>query len=45
MYSVRTHSLRKHFRTQMSASRIDSEIIKYFMGKTIETYEDVQSLA
>jgi len=28
----------------MSASRIDSEIIKYFMGKTIDTYEDVQSL-
>jgi site-specific recombinase XerD len=44
MYSVRTHSLRKYFRTQMSASRIDSEIIKYFMGKTIDTYEDVQSL-
>jgi site-specific recombinase XerD len=44
MYSVRTHSLRKYFRTQMSASKIDSEIIKYFMGKTIDTYEDVQSL-
>jgi hypothetical protein len=28
----------------MSASKIDSEIIKYFMGKTIDTYEDVQSL-
>jgi hypothetical protein len=44
MYSVRTHSLRKYFRTQMSASKIDGEIIKYFMGKTIDTYEDVQSL-
>jgi site-specific recombinase XerD len=44
MYSVRTHSLRKYFRTQMSASKLDSEIIKYFMGKTIDTYEDVQSL-
>ena len=44
MYSVRTHSLRKWFRTQMSASKIDSEITKYFMGKTIDTYEDVQSL-
>jgi len=44
MYSVRTHSLRKWFRTQMSASKLDSEIVKYFMGKTIDTYEDVQSL-
>jgi hypothetical protein len=44
MYSVRTHSIRKWFRTQMSASKIDSEITKYFMGKTIDPYEDVQSL-
>src|SRR5208283_5522771 len=44
MYTVRTHSLRKYFRTQMSKSKIDSEIIKYMMGKTIDTYEDVQSL-
>ena len=44
MYSVRTHSLRKFFRTQLSASKIDDEIIKYMMGKTIDTYEDVQSL-
>ena len=28
----------------MSASKLDSEITKYFMGKTIDTYEDVQSL-
>jgi hypothetical protein len=44
MYSVRTHSLRKWFRTQMSASKIDSEINNYFLGKTIDPYEDVQSL-
>lgn len=44
MYTVRTHSLRKFFRTQLSAAKIDDEIIKYFMGKTIDTYEDVQSL-
>lgn len=44
MYSVRTHSLRKYFRTQMSASKVDSEIINYMMGHTIDTYEDVQSL-
>ena len=44
MYSVRTHSLRKYFRTQMSAAKIDSEITEYMMGHTINTYEDVQSL-
>jgi len=44
MYTVRTHSLRKFFRTQMSAAKIDTEIINYFMGHTIDTYEDVQSL-
>ena len=44
MYSVRTHSLRKYFRTQMSATKVDTEIIQYMMGHTIDTYEDVQSL-
>ena len=44
MYSVRTHSLRKFFRTQLSAAKIDAEIIKYMMGHTVDTYEDVQSL-
>jgi site-specific recombinase XerD len=44
MYSVRTHSLRKFFRTQMSAAKIDPEIVQYMMGHTIDTYEDVQSL-
>ena len=44
MYRVRTHSLRKFFRTQLSSTKIDDEIIKYMMGKTIDTYEDVQSL-
>ena len=44
MYSVRTHSLRKFFRSQLSVSKIDSEIVEYMMGHTIDTYEDVQSL-
>ena len=44
MYDVRTHSLRKFFRTQMSAAKIDDEIKEYMMGHTISTYEDVQSL-
>ncbi len=44
MYNVRTHSLRKFFRTQLSTAKIDSEIVEYMMGHTINTYEDVQSL-
>jgi site-specific recombinase XerD len=44
MYSVRTHSLRKFFRTQMSSVKIDTEIVQYMMGHTIDVYEDVQSL-
>jgi site-specific recombinase XerD len=44
MYSVRTHSLRKFFRSQLSTAKIDTEIVEYMMGHTINTYEDVQSL-
>jgi site-specific recombinase XerD len=44
MYSVRTHSLRKFFRSQLSTAKIDSEIVEYMIGHTINTYEDVQSL-
>ena len=44
MYSVRTHSLRKFFRSQMSTAKIDTEIVEYMMGHTISTYTDVQSL-
>ncbi|MGA2680533.1 MAG: hypothetical protein ABSF44_01885 [Candidatus Bathyarchaeia archaeon] len=44
MYSVRTHSLRKFFRSQLSTAKIDTENILYRMGHTIGTYEDVQSL-
>jgi site-specific recombinase XerD len=44
MYSVRCHSLRKFFRTQMGAAKLDSEVIEYMMGHTISTYDDIQSL-
>jgi hypothetical protein len=44
MYTVRTHSLRKYFRTQLSAAKIDDEIKEYMLGHTVSTYEDVQSL-
>jgi hypothetical protein len=41
---VRTHSLRKFFKSQMNAAKIDTDIVNYMMGHTIDTYEDVQSL-
>ena len=44
MYSVRVHSLRKFFRSQMSIAKIDPELVEYMMGHTIDTYTDVQSL-
>jgi site-specific recombinase XerD len=44
MYTVRTHSLRKFFRSQLSTAKIDSEIVEYMMGHTVGTYEDVQSI-
>ncbi|MDR2204239.1 MAG: site-specific integrase [Nitrososphaerota archaeon] len=44
MYSVRTHSLRKFFRSQLSTAKIDPEIVEYMMGHTINTYTDIQSL-
>jgi len=44
MYSVRTHSLRKFFRSQLSTAKIDAEIVEYMMGHTVSTYTDIQSL-
>ena len=44
MYTVRTHSLRKFFKSQLLAAKIESEIVEYMMGHTISTYADVQSL-
>jgi Phage integrase family len=44
MYSVRCHSLRKYFKSQMLGSKIDPAIVEYMMGHTISTYADVQSL-
>lgn len=42
-YPIRPHSLRKYFRTQLGAiSTIPTDYIKYMMGRTISTYNDVQ---
>lgn len=44
MYDVRTHSLRKYFRTQMLSATIKEELIQYMLGHTVDTYADIQSL-
>jgi len=41
-YQVRVHSLRKYFKTQMTALGVNSDYIEYMMGHIIDTYHDVQ---
>jgi hypothetical protein len=41
-YDLRTHSIRKFFRTQMAALGVDRDYIEYMMGHTISTYHDIQ---
>jgi hypothetical protein len=41
-YEVRAHSLRKYFKTQMTAQGVNSDYIEYMMGHVIDTYHDVQ---
>jgi len=40
--SVCVHSLRKYFKTQLTALGVPSDYIEYMMGHKISTYEDVQ---
>ncbi len=44
MYTLRVHSIRKFFKTQLLALGIQPDYVDYFMGDTIDTYDDVQSL-
>jgi site-specific recombinase XerD len=44
MYDLRTHSLRKYFKTQMMALGVQPDYIDYMMGHTVDTYDDIQSL-
>lgn len=44
MYDLRTHSLRKYFKTQMLALGIQGDYVDYMMGHTVDTYDDIQSL-
>jgi len=41
-YELRTHSIRKFFRTQMAALGVQADYIEYMMGHTISTYHDIQ---
>jgi hypothetical protein len=41
-YTVRPHSIRKFFRTQMAALGVQTDYIEYMMGHTISTYHDIQ---
>ncbi|MDR2699252.1 MAG: tyrosine-type recombinase/integrase [Nitrososphaerota archaeon] len=44
MYDLRVHSLRKYFKTQLTALSVPHDYVEYMMGHTISTYDDVQSL-
>jgi hypothetical protein len=38
------HSIRKYFKTQMLALGVQPDYVDYFMGHTVDTYHDIQSL-
>lgn len=44
MYTLRVHSLRKYFKTQLLSLGIQPDYVDYMMGHTVDTYHDVQSL-
>ena len=44
MYELRLHSLRKYFKTQLSALGVQSDYMDYMMGYTVSVYNDIQSL-
>ncbi len=41
-YEIRIHSLRKFFRTQLTALGVPVDYIEYMMGHKLSTYHDVQ---
>jgi hypothetical protein len=44
MYTLRVHSLRKYFKTQLLSLGVQSDYADYMMGHIIDTYHDIQSL-
>jgi site-specific recombinase XerD len=43
-YDLRTHSIRKYFKTQFLALGVQPDYVDYFMGHVIDTYHDIQSI-
>ncbi|HJX23598.1 MAG TPA: site-specific integrase [Candidatus Bathyarchaeia archaeon] len=43
-YQYRAHSLRKYFKTQMTAQGVQPDYVEYMMGHKISTYHDVEGL-
>lgn len=43
-YDLRTHSLRKYFKTQMLALGVQPDYVDYFMGHVLDIYHDIQSI-
>ncbi len=41
---MRVHSLRKYFKTQLLALGVQPDYVDYFMGHTLDTYHDIQSI-
>jgi hypothetical protein len=41
-YKIRPHSIRKFFRTQLSALGLQADYVEYVMGHTISTYNDIK---
>ncbi len=42
-YTLRVHSLRKFFKTQLIAAGVPESYVDYMMGHTVDTYHDIQS--
>ena len=43
-YDLRAHSLRKFFRTQLTARGVPTEYVEYMMGHKVSRYNDIKSL-
>ena len=44
MYDLRTHSLRKFFKTQLLALGVQPDYVDYLMGHAVDNYHDIQSI-
>ena len=42
LYELRVHSIRKFFKTQLTALGVPTDYIEYMMGHKVSTYQDIQ---